>query len=179
MTREELAWCAGFFDGEGYVGVARRIKPKPNGQSRGFARGQILISQVDRRVLDRFQRAVGVGKVFGPYLRVQERHQPFYMFRARGCENIQAIVAMLWEWLSPVKREQGRAVLAVINPIAPHTRYRTHCRKGHPFIEENIYRFVNGNGHTQRLCKACNTERNARRLWRSKKRMVEALLASI
>jgi hypothetical protein len=54
--REELSGAAGFFDGEGCFSYA--VKGR-------YA--CVTIMQVDRRVLDRFLNAVGVGKVFGPY----------------------------------------------------------------------------------------------------------------
>jgi hypothetical protein len=101
VNREELAWAAGLFDGEGYVGV-RPVQ----GTARLFL--QVQMTQVDRRVLDRFQSAVmGLGKVYGPYPR-GGNSKPQFRFMTGKFEHSQAIMAMLWNWLSPVKREQFR-----------------------------------------------------------------------
>lgn len=58
----ELAWAAGAFEGEGTVSSAR---------TRGKLRIRAAISQNGgeeaRAFLERFVRAVGVGKVLGPY----------------------------------------------------------------------------------------------------------------
>jgi hypothetical protein len=113
IDREELAWGAGFFDGEGCFCYSEA--------------GQyvcVSIAQSERAPLDRFANAVGLGKVNGPY---RQRHndrwsrKPQYVFRANGHDAIQAIAAMLWFKLGPTKREQAVTVLK---------RSRT-CRRGH------------------------------------------------
>lgn len=108
MNREELAWAAGFFDGEGNVRFGS------NAPLKGSIRVQV--GQTDRRVLDRFQKAVlGLGKVYGPYPRLKENWQPRYIFETHGFEQSQAIVAMLYQFLSPVKQEQCLKALGEYN----------------------------------------------------------------
>jgi hypothetical protein len=108
MDSHELAWAAGFFDGEG------NIRIKANRQhERPYLYPAIFIPQIDRQVLDRFQQAVAVGKVTGPHSRRRygaTRKDQWY-FEAYGLERCQAIIALLWRWLSPVKHDQARAVL--------------------------------------------------------------------
>jgi hypothetical protein len=105
FRREELIWAAGFFDGEGNV----RFDPRP-GRKNGWT--QLQIAQCDRRVLDRFKGAVGgIGAVYGPYAQRQPKSQPYYQYSAQGFMFVQAVVAMLFKWLSPVKREQARKTL--------------------------------------------------------------------
>jgi hypothetical protein len=114
--REELAWAAGFFDGEGCFSYTERAR-----------NGVATIGQVDLAALERFQSAVGrLGKIYGPYDytryrgRVSKRAQ--WNFRAHRREHVLAIVAMLWFKLGPIKREQARAVLR---------HYRNGCHRGH------------------------------------------------
>ena len=54
--REELAWAAGFFDGEGCFSYTEKARY-----------GVATITQADIRPLDRFKTAVRVGNVYGPY----------------------------------------------------------------------------------------------------------------
>jgi hypothetical protein len=117
--REELAWAAGLFDGEGCFSYTERA---------GF--GVATISQVDRRVLDRFQRAVGgLGKVYGPYAsRSSDRYRrkAQYRYSAHRRADLQAVVALLWFKLGPVKRAQAVGVLR---------RLMKRCSKGHLLVQ--------------------------------------------
>jgi hypothetical protein len=55
-NREELAWAAGFFDGEGSFSWTMPA-----------AFGWAVINQTNRASLERFKRAVaGLGKIYGP-----------------------------------------------------------------------------------------------------------------
>jgi hypothetical protein len=118
VNREELAWCAGFFDGEGHCGYSQRRK------GRGI---YISISQVDRHVLDRFVKAVGVGRV-----RFQKRRetQDVHEYKATSFHDVQAVAAMLWHWLSPIKREQ--CLDSLRNAPSPRGWMIANCRaSGH------------------------------------------------
>lgn len=110
MDREALAWAAGFFDGEGHTGRATHGRKRPI----------VTITQVDRRVLDRFRAAVGVGRVYGPYTRVLGNRQPVFNFQTTTFEQTQAIVAQLWGRLSRPKQEQAaRALRGYSTDCAP------------------------------------------------------------
>jgi hypothetical protein len=115
-NREELAWAAGFFDGEGSFSWTTPA-----------AFGCAVINQTNRESLERFKRAVaGLGKIYGPY---EPRHKdrwsrkPQWAFRAHRREHVQAIAVMLWFKLGPIKRRQAVSVLK---------RYPNKCRRGHP-----------------------------------------------
>lgn len=125
----ELAWAAGFYDGEGCTFTS---------VDGGRVTMQVLITQVDRRVLDRFQAAVGgLGKVYGPRRRVAANQRDYFVFAAYRFEHSQAVIAMLWRFLSEQKREQA---LYAIGRFHAHTtaRRQVHltsaavCTKGHP-----------------------------------------------
>ena len=86
----ETAWAAGFFDGEGCVSstVSR------NGKGYRYAQINVSIGQVHREVLDRFCVAVGMGKVYGPYLKSGNR-QPQWRWDVSGVTKIRALLAIL------------------------------------------------------------------------------------
>lgn len=103
VSREELAWAAGFFDGEGYIA---------GHNCRGSGQ-RLQIPQVDRRALDRFQRAMGFGKVVGPW--PNGKFSPRYHYRVGRFAEVQAAIALMWTWLGPVKKEQARNALREVS----------------------------------------------------------------
>lgn len=100
---EELAWAAGFIDGEGSFGVQRN----PGRKKLLY----LQASQCDRRVLDRLQSALGLGKVYGPYQGRRKGHNSYYYFRLTG-PNTHEAARKIWPWLSEVKKEQYEATRA-------------------------------------------------------------------
>jgi hypothetical protein len=114
MSEIELAWAAGFFDGEG----------NSNSSGRTFA---MRISQVHREVLDRFCAAVGAGKVYGPYPAKQENRQPQYRYEVAGLSARQ-VYEKLRPFLGTVKKEQADKAAAWYDAtitrhcIPPNTR---------------------------------------------------------
>ena len=114
--REELAWAAGFFDGEGCFSWTKDW-------------GCVVIHQTVLAPLERFQRAVGdIGKIYGPYVQRQQdgwKRKPQWAYRAHRREHVQAIAGMLWFKLGPTKRRQALSVIS---------RYPKKCRRGHSKI---------------------------------------------
>jgi hypothetical protein len=104
----ELAWAAGFFDGEGSVSVHRDKRPGRRPAIR------LEIEQVDDRPLFRFYVAVGgLGSHSirsGP--RGPNRRVLYRIFAAN--EPALTILGRLWPWLSEPKREQ---IVRVLNEI--------------------------------------------------------------
>lgn len=96
--RMELAWAAGFIDGEGTFGIQRQKERK-----------DILYlqaGQVDRFVLDRLQEALELGKVYGPYKAKKIGWSEYYYFRLTGNEKVKQAFGLLCPWLSPQKTAQ-------------------------------------------------------------------------
>lgn len=111
MNREELAWAAGLFDGEGNVRLIRKHVGSQRGQP------HLSIAQVNPIVLQRFRDAVGIGKVYGPYLQRTANRRPYFVYSGGGFPSIQAVIAMIWSFLSPVKKEQARTTLSAYHAI--------------------------------------------------------------
>lgn len=112
LDTHELAWAAGFFDGEGgtYIAVNKR------GRKRENLHVSVRVAQVHRAPLDRFHAAVcDLGYVYGPYKNKRKNHQPCYMFMATCFEHAQAIIAFLWKYLGAVKRQQAAKALTALH----------------------------------------------------------------
>lgn len=143
----ELAWAAGFFDGEGCTGLDLDKRSR-----RSYVR--VTVTQVICGPLERFKAAVsGLGRVEGPYPRPCPTHQPLYRFRACGHEARQ-ILGLLWPYLCEPKREQATKVLrAEQNRGRARNGSKTHCPKGHAYDAANTYV-----GQGGRHCRTCGAE---------------------
>lgn len=100
----ELAWAAGFFDGEGCTTFAMS-KTRKTRNNKPYPLLFIDIGQVDRRPLDRFLEAVGEGNVNGPYDGKGKR-QDFYHFKSSSTK-VYSILQKLWPYLSDPKKDQA------------------------------------------------------------------------
>lgn len=111
MDRHELAWAAGFFDGEGWAaknktrGVQSRINQAgPNGMP---------------AVLIKFQRALGVGRLKGPH--IEEGRQDLYWWEVTSRPDVERVADLIAPWLCPAKRAEferalGRSLVPAIWP---------------------------------------------------------------
>lgn len=105
LANEDLAWAGGFFEGEGCFS---HCKGGRNTKSQVIA----CIAQVNREALERFKDSVfSIGKIVGPVNPKKNNHSSYYRWYVHGYEGVQAIVAMLWPFLTDKRREQAARVL--------------------------------------------------------------------
>lgn len=151
-TRENIAWAAGLFEGEGCVGVYS----KPDG-ARGPRKAPVMkISMTDLDVLEKFQRIVGFGKIHGPTIRRQPNHKPVWSWSCGGTEKVQALLAAFWSYLCARRQAKAQEVIVAMASIPPRpSAARNFCRRGHRYSEETTYRYGN-----KRRCAICDTERS-------------------
>jgi hypothetical protein len=98
----ELAWAAGFFDGEG--SVFSQYMPW---QRKSYLR--VEIGQQDKQVLERFLKAVGFGKIIQ-----MKSSQTKNGLRFRYYPSIQEaklVMEKLLPYLSPIKKKQYEEAL--------------------------------------------------------------------
>lgn len=100
MTDTELAWAAGFFDGEGTIS-----QTTASGTSRRYL--LLRIGHVDPRPLRRFAAAVGLGNVNGPYQQKKGggRWSDFHAWQVAGTKA-EAVYIQLEPYLSEPRLEQ-------------------------------------------------------------------------
>jgi hypothetical protein len=97
-SKTELAWAAGFFDGEGNA----------NASGGTFA---LRMPQIHPEVLERFRSAVGLGKVYGPYPATQPNRQPQWRYEVAGL-SAKIAYEQIRPYLGSVKKEQADKALA-------------------------------------------------------------------
>jgi hypothetical protein len=106
MSDTELAWAAGFFDGEGNTSFCR------NGSWKGrqYWRLTVQVGQsYSPETLERFQKAVGVGYITGP--NVSNRgHADSWKFSIASEKAVSAL-RLLWPYLSSPKKEQAERAI--------------------------------------------------------------------
>lgn len=103
----QLAWVAGFFDGEGYIG-ANGI---PGRRTIEISIAQASSSELPT-TLSRVALVLGVGSLRGPRMLPSPWSKlPQYVWCANAFEDVQFATALLWRWLGPVKRAQARDAL--------------------------------------------------------------------
>jgi hypothetical protein len=94
MDRHELAWAAGFFDGEGW---ARKKKPR----GVGAQINQAGVNGVPPSLL-RFQASLGgLGRIGGPVS--QPGRKDLYHWVVSSKHDVAELVRLLSPWLGPVK----------------------------------------------------------------------------
>lgn len=158
MNREELAWAAGFFDGEGTT--------YSNPKIRSIA---VQVPNADLELLKRFQSAVGgLGTIGGPYSPSSAKNvltkKDMYKWWACNFEHAQAVIAMLWPFLGSYKRAQAKTELAEAlelrrmpaqERIDARPKIDRLCRKGLHYLT------VLSNGRT--YCSTCQWEKEKQR----------------
>ena len=100
MESHDLAWAAGFFDGEGWANRQRRgVNSRIN---------QASLDGVPE-VLMKFRRLVGVGRIHGPV--IVEGKQPLYYWDATSRPDLLHVVERIGPWLCPAKRAEFERTL--------------------------------------------------------------------
>lgn len=136
IDREQLAWAAGVFDGEGNASTGLRTTHRWI---------TVQVPQVHPELVDRFAKVVGVGNVRGPYQPRTPNGKPYWNWSVSAYKTAQHVAAVLWPWLGSVKREQFRTALVDYRSATPE---RVLCAHGVP----------------SGFCTPCRSERT-RRSW--------------
>lgn len=107
LDTHELAWAAGFFDGEGSISCSIR----DTGRARMQRMIQLGISQNygNRELVERFKNAIGgIGYGCSDGYKNNGLHGGGYQIRYRVSKlsDIEKIMELLWPYLGRVKKEQ-------------------------------------------------------------------------
>jgi len=103
-TREELAWAAGLFDGEGSIVLVKRANHRQH--------AEMSMGLTDRDLIQRFQNVMG-GCMNGPHTHVAGL--AMWSWNLHTFEKVQAAIVMLWPWLGERRRTRATEVLSQVS----------------------------------------------------------------
>ena len=90
----DVAWLAGFWEGEGYITLNK------NSLFLGA-------NQVTREPLDRIRAIIRTGNVYGPRTnKSKTTRQPIYEYMAWNFQAVQQAIILMWPHLSKRRKEQ-------------------------------------------------------------------------
>jgi hypothetical protein len=155
FSREELAWAAGLFEGEGAICMMNNSS------------GYVALSMTDKDVVEKFKSIVRLPIEIRKRLPKNPNHKASYDWRTSRFEYVQFIIALFWNWSGKRRREQAKNCLRLLKKTGLTPQYRgvlkNHCPHGHQYIKENI--FIDKKGY--RVCRIC--KRKAVNFWWYKK----------
>lgn len=110
MTKEEIAWCAGLFEGEGCFYINTQ---KAGNRTYRYARACIHSTDLD--VLERFYELVGVGtlnrKPYKANKLNSRRHKYSYSWSIQNYDELRWFGALIKPWLGSRRIRQFERVL--------------------------------------------------------------------
>lgn len=117
MGTDDVAYCAGLYEGEGTVGTyiskegtywskeRRKYRTKPERAVIG-----LRIRMTDLFPLQLFQDTFDAGYLGGPYKNggkdSPEHYKDVYFYQVQNFEHVQYIMVHLWPWLSRRRKDQ-------------------------------------------------------------------------
>ena len=100
----ELAWAAGFFDGEGCTSVLSAKRDR-------YTYLRMGVSQKNPALLEKFQRIVGCGKIY------KSNQRPIHSWDCYIEKDCEAVLAMLWPYIGEQKRKQADTARAKVKEV--------------------------------------------------------------
>ena len=135
----DLYWAAGFLDGEGSF-----IFTNPNHTA------CIQAGQKGIELLLRLKKMFG-GSICTCIGGINKNR--YFKWSMQGI-GAAGVMMTLYTLMSQKRQEQIKKTIALWKTYKPHSKYRTHCPKGHEYSLENTYIRADG----KRKCKQCNRE---------------------
>lgn len=141
-----IAWAAGFLEGEGSFGCPRTSPT-------------VQCSQVQREPLERLQRLFG-GNIY-ECGRARKKWKGYHVWSVYG-EQAKRVMYAILPLMSP--RREGQIMVALNKALTAKpkasqvNKAKTHCPSGHVYSAQNTYIQPNGS----RRCRACATQARAK-----------------
>lgn len=126
MGQLELAWAAGFFDGEGSTKkVSYHYRTKKGIVRKPTKNISMAVSQCDLSPLKRFRSAVGgLGRINGPY-QYGTNKRPYWVWSA-SCKAAKAVFSVLKRHLCSIKKRQYRQVSQELMSVSSRKKGWSH-----------------------------------------------------
>lgn len=122
-TNEELAWAAGFFDGEGNVSFNFRSKERTSTSFRftlqiGQKQEGICCGEPYSSTIEKFHSIFPFGKI---YIRPNSKYpnSTMLVFGVSSFELCQQVIVSMWPWLGDLKKDQWRTLAEGVTKTKP------------------------------------------------------------
>lgn len=126
MTKEELAWVAGLYEGEGTVGAyIRKAREYLHDNGRYYKYKEnckitFRIGMTDLEPLMHVADILNLGEVYGPYAvkgggkdyMKDKQYKDRYNYEIHGFEKVQQAMIYLWPWLCKRRKEQFKQAIS-------------------------------------------------------------------
>lgn len=140
-TEIEWAWFAGWFEGEGCIGLT------------GVHSVRLMAPSTDRDVLERVQHLAG-GTIVATK-KSSPMHRPKWFWSVGHQDEVRLLLAHLKPYLLSRRLERLEEAEKRLSNVRRHG----YCKHGHPMEGENLYVSPGG----QRMCRACAARRDRER----------------
>lgn len=157
QPKENIAWAAGFFEGEGCF-YAHKSKPRLDGTT--YIRVDASLAQKDRSLLYKFRDIIGFGIICN-----EDRSGCGY-WKTSKKNDAKKLFELLKPWLSDRRKNKYKEIenfaKQTYRPLGSHMKFRITkvCPKGHK---------RNGvDKRGRRYCVECQREANKNYYWRNK-----------
>jgi hypothetical protein len=145
INKEELAWAGGLFEGEGSFYCTQR------------GGSNACISMTDLDSVERFRKAVGL-PIEIKRKKLNLDHKQVYEWRTGKFEYVQALGAMLWNYLGTRRKQQivdcFQHKAKLVKSQNGRGLGKVSCPNGHIFDEKNTYIDRRGT----RICRTCRNK---------------------
>uniref|UniRef100_A0A6M3L357 Putative homing endonuclease n=1 Tax=viral metagenome TaxID=1070528 RepID=A0A6M3L357_9ZZZZ len=151
-TERNLAWAAGFFEGEGSFFVAYQV-PRKDGSK--IFHTHASLTQKDEDLLNQFRNIVGFGVICNSSKNVKA-------WKTTKVGEASKLLEWFRPWLSNRRIDKAENLLheenlQILRPLSKV------CLNGHEYTVENTIQYE---GRKGRICRICNN--NYAKMWRSK-----------
>lgn len=145
-SREDLAWAAGLFEGEGSIVVRRQCV-----KGRDYEQWTLNLSSTDLDVIERVHRIIGLGHITGPY-RPKGSTKPVWAWRITKQWHTYAALVALYPWLGERRRARAQECMEALasKPVK-------HCERGHTWHPASV-KIRPIRGTATRICAQCLTD---------------------
>jgi hypothetical protein len=110
MTETEIAWVAGFLEGEGSFGVYSRRS--------GYRYLLLQVSSTDRDVLERLRSVVGHGSICGPVNQKHPRNRstwsPEYRYSTSSTTKLPVLLNAILPYMGERRASKIREMMAAL-----------------------------------------------------------------
>jgi hypothetical protein len=114
MNKKEIAWLAGFIDGEGYIGITFQRKKENHRQSASVHyHPYLIITSNNLEILKEIKKLTGFGHVY-KLSRNIEHHKQGFQYKLTEMEKLNILLPLLQPYLR-LKQCQCELLISFIN----------------------------------------------------------------